>query len=309
MKKSIICLIGAVLLISASFNLSAAKAVNPEKGAYVIGTWAWQYWSLKDFQHPNDLNTYNHISYGMLTDLSNLSTGYLDVKKPWNNVGDFLTVKKQYSHPIYGYTLGGQDTTGTVNNSEVISSFDTGTPWAALDVDAEGTADSKEIMSVYDTAATAPAKPKLTSYTFELDDTDGAGFSSIQERIKYLESLDNAPDRYVIMCYWGTQWNAAGGADDWSTGGAWYVKIDPMLEVICSIPNLSSKKVYLALCTQPYGDTQQDPQFEYFCSLISKYDLGGLYIWRSSGYPLTQNTVDILNKQLKLSPALENRDN
>jgi hypothetical protein len=82
---------------------------------------------------------------------------------------------------------------------------------------------------------------------------------------------------------------------------------EPWLKSLCDIPNINTKKIFMALCTEPYNNTNAADQFKYYCSLIKKYNLGGLYIWREDS-PLTQEIVDILNSNLSLNPSLEKRE-
>ena len=332
MKKSIIyCVIG--LFIGSCFSLMAEnsnvqeninstpasvsksmhgkdKIIIPEEGTYVIGTWTQGFWAVSDFTTPEDLNTYNHVSCGMITYLDTLSTGTATTQewsrsasRPWDKLGKLSEMKAEYPNPIYGYTIGGAGTTGTVHPDMVAASFNTNTPWSAFDLDAEGVANTREFFSVYSDVARGEAKPQLTTYTVEMSDTRGAGFSSLAERIKHLEGIDNPPDRYILMCYWGTQWNKGGQGG----GGDFYEQMPSTISDICKVPGINTKKIFLALCTKPYEGQTQDPQFEDFCDWIKEFKLGGLYIWLTADFPLTSATVDILNSQLGLTPPLVKR--
>ncbi len=286
------------------------KIITPKDGTYVIGTWTQGYWAVSDFTTPEDLNTYNHVSCGMITYLDTLSTGTAtdqrwsrSAARPWDKLEELSKMKAKYPNPIYGYSIGGADTAGTVHPEMVTASFDTNTPWNAFDLDAEGVANTREFLSVYNDVAKAKVKPQLTTYTFEVTDGASAGFASVAERIQYLEKIDNPPDRYILMCYWGTQWNK--GSEDLS--GKLYKKIPDIISDICGIHGINTKKVFLALCTKPYEGQTQDPQFKDFCEWIKEHKLGGLYIWLTAGFPLTQATADILNTELGLTPPLVNR--
>lgn len=315
--KRISGLIGIILAISffcgvgfASTSAPAeekSKVIIPKEGTYVIGTWTQGYWAISDFTNPEDLKTYNHVSCGMITYLDTLSTGTKDTQqwsrsaaKPWDKLGQLSEMKAKYPNPIYGYTIGGAGTTGTVHLNMVTASFDTNTPWSAFDLDAEGVANTRDFFNVYYYVARGNAKPQLTTYTVEMSDTTGAGFSSIAERIKHLEGIDNPPDRYILMCYWGTQWNK-GGKDG---GGDFYELIPSVINDICNVPGINTKKIFLALCTKPYQGQTQDPQFKDFCDWIKEFKLGGLYTWLTADFPLTSATVEILNTELGLTPPL-----
>jgi len=288
------------------------KIIIPERGEYVIGTWT-QTWETSAFCQPEDLKTYNHVSFGMITYLTGLTTGTASygrycVASPWEDkLGSVKAIKTTYPNPIYGYTIGGQGTTGSIPPSIATKSFDTGTPWDAFDIDAEGNADTMDILSTYSNVDNGNAKPILTTYTIEIDN------SSLIQRVTYLENLKNPPDRYILMCYWGMQWNL--NDPTWSNGGKDYPMIkSTWLPNLLTIKNnktnktINSKKIFLAMCTKAAPDNEQVTQFSDFVNLIKQEELGGLYIWRTStSYPLTQATVNEINK-LDLTTPLQARN-
>lgn len=223
---------------------------------FVIGGWT------QDLQ-AHVPKEFSYTMYGMVTNLSNLTTG--------GGWGPATTAAPTSGGQVL-WTYGGQFCSpngypSTQAEFDAIVNACTGNHWAGVDFDDECGMNTDGVgTTIKQLASAAPALGSsytfLAGWAFNNPDADPGG-KKVNEMIAELKS--GPCNRFVMMCYGGAMWDPTD-----------YEKYVPLsIDRMLHTHEIPASKVILALTPRGLNATN----LSYFLNQVTFSQIGGLFVW------------------------------
>ncbi|WP_028773770.1 hypothetical protein [Shewanella waksmanii] len=230
---------------------------------FIIGGWTQNI----HYQVPPQFDV---IMYGMVTNLTGLTTGTADA--PGWSPTKVSAPRNSLATVMWTYGGGGAAPNNMPDSDQGIEQIVQCTKnhyWDGVDFDDES---NMNIAMVIDTMQ--QLTPKQSSYTFSAGwDYNNPNSSTLgaatNQAVKNIAAA-NCTNRFILMCY---------GAQMWSMQDI-EQNVRPAIERTLA-NGVARKHIILALT--PAGLT--DDNLDYFLNTVKHYDIGGLFIWEVDKLP------------------------